>query len=80
MCAALCGVLPVDEAVVFLAILPVGVGEGYFYVFALEVYDGVEGLRGHGVGEQVFESVAREYAVAIEHYGEAGVEVGVVAQ
>ena len=43
VCAALCRVLAVDERVVFLAIL-VGVGEGYLYVLALDMDDGIEGL------------------------------------
>ena len=33
------GKLPIDKGVVLLAIL-VAVAEGYFYVFALQTYDG----------------------------------------
>ena len=54
---ALCGMLSVDEGVVFLAVL-VGMGEGYFDVLALQVDDGIEGIVGHAVAQQVFQTMA----------------------
>ena len=77
--AALGGVLTVDERMILLAIL-VGMGEGYLYVLALHVYDGVDALVGHAVVEQVFQSVAAEDAPSVVHDGQPGVQVGVVAQ
>ena len=77
--AALCGVLSVDEGVVFLTIL-VGVCECYLDVFAFEVNDGVYALACHVVVEQVFQSVSAEYSASVVHDGEPGVEVSVVAQ
>ncbi len=77
--AALRGVLSVDEAVVLLAVL-VGMGEGYLYVLALQVYDGVEGIAGHAVLQQVLQSAARQYAPVVVHDGQPRVQVGVVAQ
>ena len=79
MCAALCGVLAVDEGVIFLAVL-VGMGEGYFDVLALEVDDVVEALAGHVVLQQVLQAVAREDALSVVDEGQSRVEVGVVAQ
>ena len=79
VCSSLCGVLSVDEGVVFFAVL-VGVCEGDFDVVGGEVYDGVEAVVGHGVLQEVFESVSREDASSVADDGEAGVEVGVVAQ
>ena len=79
MCAALCGVLAVDEGVIFLAVL-VGMGESYFDVLALEVDDVVEALAGHVVLQQVLQAVAREDALSVVDEGQSRVEVGVVAQ
>ena len=73
------GVLSVDKGVVLLSVL-VAVGEGYLYVLALQVDDVVERVAGHAVGQQVAQSVAAEDAVAVEENGEAGVEIGVVAE
>ena len=68
--ASLRGVLSVDEAVVFLAIL-VGVGEGDLYVVAHDVDDGIELVVGHVVLEQVLQSVAALDAPSVVHDGEA---------
>ena len=76
---ALCGVLTVDEAVVFLAIL-VGMGEGDLDVLAHDVDDGVEFRRRHVVLQQVFQAVAALDAPPVVHDGESGVEVGIVAE
>ena len=77
--AALRGVLPVYERVVFLAILR-RVGEGNVYALAFEVHDGVKPGGGHIVGEQVFEAVAADDAAAVVIDGKSRVEVGVVAE
>ena len=77
--AALCGVLSVDEGVVFLAVL-VGMGEGYLDILALHVDDGIDALIGHRVVEQVFQSVAAQDAAAVVHDDEPRVEIGVVAE
>ena len=77
--AALGGVLPVHERVIFLAILR-RVGEGYVDALAFEVHYGVKPGGGHIVGEQVFEAVAADDAAAVVVDGEPRVEVGVVAE
>ena len=77
--ASLRGVLSIDKRVVLLAIL-VGVGEGNLDVLARQVYDGVYAVGGHGVVEQVLEAVPAEYAAAIVHYCQPGVQVCVVAE
>ena len=79
MGAAQCCVLSVDEAVVFLAVL-FGVGEGDFNILAAQVDDGVEGLVVHAVVEQIGESFSGDDAASAQHDGQAGVQVGVVAQ
>ena len=79
MGTALRGVLSVDERVVFLAIL-VGMRKGYLNVFALHVDDRVEAVVGHVVGEQVFQTVARKDAAAIEDDGQSGVQIGIVTE
>ena len=76
---ALRGVLSVHKRVVFLAIL-VGMGEGNLDILALHMDDGIDGVGGHRVGEQVFQSVAREDAPAIVHDGQSGVQISIVAQ
>lgn len=75
--AALGGVLAVDKRVKLLAILP-GVGYHHLDVVALQVDYRIEGLVGHRVLEEVFETAARVVAFAVEDDGEAGVEEGVV--
>ena len=77
--SALRGVLSIDKRVVFLAILP-GVGEGDVDVFAFEVDDGVKPLRGHVVGEEIFQTVAGDDAAAVVENGQARVEIRVVAE
>ena len=77
--AALRGVLAVYEAVVFLAILR-RVGKGNLYVLALDMHDGIKGLRRHIVVEQVLQSVARKDATAVVEDGKARVQIGIVAQ
>ena len=77
--APLCGVLPVDEGVVLLAVL-VGVGKGNFDVLAFEVYDVVQPLAGHVVLQQVFQPVAREDALAVVHERQSRVQIRVVAK
>ena len=79
MCASLCGVLSVDEGVVFLAVL-VGVCEGNLNVLALQVDYRIERVVGQAVFQEVFKSVSRENAPTVVHDGQAGVQVGVVAQ
>ena len=79
MGTSLCGVLAVDKRVVFLAVL-VGVGEGNLDIFAFEVDDGVEGIVGHPVFQQVLQTVARQDAPAIVHDGQASIQVGIVAE
>ena len=71
--------LSVDERMVFLAIL-IGMRKGYLNVFALHVDDRVEAVVGHVVGEQVFQTVARKDAAAIEDDGQSGVQIGIVAE
>ena len=77
--AALGGVLSVDKRVILLAIL-VGMCKGYLYVLALDVYDGVKRVGGHGVGKEVGKTIARQYAMTVVHDGKTRVEVGIVAQ
>ncbi len=77
MGAPLGGVLAVDERVEFLAVL-VGVGDGNLDVVALEVDDGIEGIVGEALGEEVEKSAARDVALSVKVDCEAGVEVGEV--
>ena len=76
--AALCGVLSVDKRVILLAIL-VGMRKGYLYVLALDMYDGVKRVGGHGVGKEVGKTIARQDAMTVVHDGKTRVEVGIVA-
>ena len=54
--------------------------EGDIYAFAVQMYDRVEAGCRHVVIEQVFESVAADYAASVVEDGEPGVEVGVIAE
>ncbi len=65
MRAALRGVLAVDEAVVFLAVV-VAVGDGHLDVIALEVDDRVERLAVHLGGQQVQQAVLALELLAVE--------------
>ena len=73
------GVLTIDKGIVFFTIL-VGMGEGYLNILALQVDNGIEGVIGHAVFQQVLQSVAREDAATVVHDGKSCVQVGVVAQ
>jgi hypothetical protein len=73
------GVLAVDEGPVFLAVV-LAVGDGDLDVLALEVDDGVEGLAGEFLGEEVLQAVLRLEGFAVEREGEAAVEEGVVPE
>ena len=64
MRSALCGVLSVDKRVVLFAVLS-GMGEGNLNVLAFQVNDRVEAGGGHGVVEQVYQTVARENALPV---------------
>ena len=77
MGSAVSGVLAVDKRVVFLAAL-VGMGYGHFDVIALEMDGRVERIGGHCVAQEVEQTVTRDVALAVEHHGKAGIEVGVV--
>ena len=77
---SLYGVLSVDERMVLLAVLLIGMRESNLYVVSLEMDDRIERLRGHGVGQEVLQTVARHDAAAVIVDFESGVEVCVVAQ
>ena len=55
-------------------------GERYLDVVALQVDDGVEGVVGHAVFQQVLQTVTAEDAATVIHDGQSDVQVGVVAQ
>ena len=76
---ALGRVLSVDEGIVFFAILR-GMGEGDVNAVAREVHHGIEAGCRHVVVEEVFQTVTAHDAPSVVEYGEARVEVGVVAQ
>ena len=65
---ALCGMLSVDEGIVFLAVLR-RMREGNIYTFSLQVYDGVEARCRHVVVEQVFKAVAAADAASVVEDG-----------
>ena len=79
MGTALCGVLTVDKAVVLLTVL-VGMGKGYLDVVTLQMDNGVEGVIGHAVFQQVLQAVARQDAPTIIHNSQPCIQVGVVTQ
>lgn len=79
MRATLRRMLTVDKAVILLAIL-VRMGEGYLYVLAFEVDNGIERVCRHRVDEQILQTIAALDATAIVHDRETAVEVGIVAE
>ena len=79
MGTALDGVLAVDERVVLLTVL-VGMGEGDFNVLTLQVDNGIEGIAGHTVLQQIFQTMTGDDATAIIHDGQARVQVSIVAE
>ena len=56
------------------------VGKSDVDAFSLEVHYRIESLRGHVVGEKIFQTVARDDATTIVENGESRVEIGVVAE
>ena len=79
MRAALSGVLAVDKRVILLAIL-VGVSDGNLYILSLEMDYRIKRLLGHVGPQKVEQTVARHEPLTVEHDGQTGVEVGVIAQ
>ena len=79
MRTALCGMLSVDERIVFLAVL-VGMGKGHLDIVTLQMDDGIQRVVGHAVFQQIFQSMTRENTTTIVHDGQTRVQIGVVAQ
>ena len=77
--ASLCGMLSVYEGVIFLSIL-VGMCKGNLYILAFEVYDRIYTIIGHGIIEQVLESVSAHYPPAVIHDGKSSIEVCIIAE
>ena len=79
MGSALNGVLAIDEGIILLAIL-VGVREGNLDVVPLEMDDGIEGIAGHTVLQQILQTSAGEDATAVVHNGQPRIQVSIVAE
>ena len=75
--SALRGVLSVDKRIVALAVAR-AVGDGHLDILARKVDRRIERLLGHGLVEQVQQSVFRNVAPAVEREGKAQIQVGVV--
>lgn len=70
-------VLTIDKRIILLAILPC-VGKSDVYAFSLKMHNRIEPLRSHVVGEEIFQTVARDDATTIVENGKPRVEIGVV--
>ena len=76
--AALCGVLAVDERIIFLAIL-VAVRENQLNILAFEVYDRVAyGIHVGAALQQIEQAVLRIILLPVEHNRQSGVQIGVI--
>ena len=79
MRTALCGMLPIDKGIVFLAIL-VSMGKGNLDVIALQVYYVIKAFGSHVILQKVFQTMARKDALTIVYKREPGVEICVISQ
>ena len=79
MGSALRGMLAIDERIIFFAIL-VGMGEGNLDIIALQMDDGIEGIAGHTVFQQILQTMTRENATTIIHDDQSRIQIGIVAQ
>ena len=79
VCTALRSVLPVDKAVILFAIL-IGMRESNLNIFAHNVDNGIQAIIGHGVVEQVFQTITALDAPTIIHNGETTIQISVVTQ
>ena len=77
--AALRGMLPVHERIVFLSVL-VGMCEGYFNVLSFHVDDGIQRVYGHVVRQEVLQSMPAEDTPSVVHDGQSRIQVSVVAE
>ena len=76
---ALDGVLTIDEGIILLAIL-VGMRKGYLDVIALQMNNGIEGIAGHAVLQQILQTSAGEDAATVVHDGQTRIQVSIVAE
>ena len=79
MCAALRCMLPIDERIILFAVL-VAVCEGNFDVFALQMNNRIQGLRGHVFVEQIEQAVFRKDLFSVVIDCQPGIEIGVITQ
>ena len=79
MGAALDGVLAIDEGIILLAIL-VGMREGNLDIVALQMDDGIEGIAGHTVLQQILQTSAGEDATTVVHNGQSRIQISIVAE
>ena len=79
MGTALNGVLAIDEGIILLAIL-VGMREGDLDVVPLEMDDGIEGIAGHTVLQQILQTPTGEDATTIVHNGQPRIQISIVAE
>ena len=77
MCAALGGVLSVDEAVILLAVV-IAMRHSDLEIPGLEVYYRVEALLGHVVHEEVDHTVLAFKLLAVVGERESLIEIGIV--
>ena len=73
MSTALCGVLTVDERIVFLAVL-VGMSDNHLYLVAFKMNGSVERVVAHIFLYEVAEAIARAIFFAVVDYGQSCVE------
>ena len=76
--SALCGMLSVYKRIILFSVL-ISVCKGYFYIFALNMNNGVKPIVGHAVVQQVGQSVTTNDAPTVVHNGQARIKIGVVA-
>ena len=79
VCTTLCGVLSVDKAMILFTIL-ISVCESNLNIFAHNVDNGIQAIVGHGVVEQVFQTISALDAPPIIHNGETTIQISIVTQ
>ena len=76
---ALCGMLTIHKRVVLLTIL-VGMGKGDLDILTLQVDDGIEGIVGHTILQQILQTMTREDATIVIHDGQSRIQIGIVTE
>ena len=79
MRSTLCGVLTIDETMIFLTIL-IGMRESDFYIFSHDMHNRIKSVVRHVIVQQIGQTIAAFDATTVIHNRQSTVQIGVVTE